>query len=229
MVRPTRDLGRLQEAGLQRVGRLRAHVETVVQKGGDGREGDFASGLDSGIAVAIIEMDNLWAGVARSLFLSTAFRGRDAEGRPVTLGIPRAQTTDEALGHAIKRCKKDVYDAKEGVGPWGVGDEPAWGRTRNLLAALDAIGASNYERVSGALSLTPRVFAYVHVFRNFYAHRGKDGRMQVEGVVRAHQLPTSYTPTRALVSAVPAQGGVRPQPLVLDWLDQLRGTIELLV
>ena len=189
----------------------------------------MASGLDPGIAVAVVELDNLWTGVARSLYLSSAFCARDGTGKPLDLGVPPCRTTNEALGHAIKRCKEDVFSAKDGVGPWEVGDEPAWGRTKHLLASLDAIGASNYDKISGALSLTPKVFPYMHTFRNFYAHRSMEAKIQVEGVVRAYGLPTRCAPTRILVSPVVTPEGVRPQPLILDWADELRETMELLV
>lgn len=161
--------------------------------------------------------------------MSTAFCARDGEGQPLTLEIEPCRTTSEALGHAIRKCKKDVYDDKNGAGPWDWADEPAWGRTRNLLVSLEAIGASNYGRVSSALSLAPKLFPYMHTLRNFCAHRSLDGRRQAEGVVRAYGFPTTHTPTQALVSPAKVLGGVRTQPLILDWADELHETINLLV
>ena len=228
-MRPTRDLRGLQRNALARIGRVRAHIERALDSGAGNGDGAWASGLDPGIAVGVMELDNLWASVARSLYLSTAFCARDGGGQPLTLAVPQCRTTGEALGHAIKRCKGDVFLAKEGVGPWEVGDEPAWGRANHLLASLDAIGASNYDKVSAALSLAPKVFPYMHTCRNFYAHRSMEAKRQVEGVVRSYGLPTRCAPTEALVSPAVASGGLRPQPLILDWADELRETIELLV
>ena len=185
--------------------------------------------VDPAVAFVIIELDNLWASIARSFFLSVAFCARDGTGNRVKLSkATKARSTDEALTHAIRRCRPRRY--KPGLnGPWTWSDEPLWWKPGTLLDAIDEIGASNYQQVSAAMSAAPNAFSYLHTFRNFYSHRGKGTRSEIVRDLRHLQFPTTYTATIALTSAMVAKGRVRPQPLVLDWLDDIRNTISLLV
>ena len=132
------------------------------------------------------------------------------------LGFPRAMDMDEALTHAIRRCRGPSYKAGQ-TGPWMRRDEPLWWRPGTLLNALDEIGASNYQQVSAAVSVSPGALMYLHTFRNFYAHRSKETRIQIIGDLRHLQFPTTYTATMALSSPTVGSGSVRPQALLLDW------------
>ena len=224
-MRPTRDLQRLQRSGLARTARLHDHMSSVLTVRGTARP----TQIDSSVAFVIIELDNLWAGVARSLYLSAAFCAREGTGSRVQLAkATKARNTDEALTHAIRRCRPQRY--KPGLnGPWTWRDEPLWWKPPTLLDALDAIGASNYQQVSTAMSASAGVFSHLHTFRNFYAHRGKGTRSAIVDGLRDLQYPTTYSATRALISPLMLSGQTRPQPLVLDWLDEIRNTISLLV
>ena len=185
--------------------------------------------VDPAVAFVILELDNLWAGVARSFFLSVAFCARDGTGNRVQLSkATKARSTDDALTHAIRRCKPQRF--KQGLnGRWTWRDEPLWWKPRTLLDAIDEIGASNCQQVSMAISASPNVFSYLHTFRNFYAHRSKETRAEIVSDLRRLQFPTTYTATTALTSPTVSQGLERPQPLVLDWLDDIKNTISLLV
>ena len=224
-MRPTRDLQSLQRSALARTGRLHAYMSSVLTFGATPKPVP----LDPAVAFVIIELDNLWAGIARSFFLSVAFCARDGTGSRIQLSkAAKAQSTDEALTHAIRRCKPWLYK-KGRNGPWTWRDEPLWWKPGTLLDAIDEIGASNYQQVSAAMSVSPNAFSYLHTFRNFYSHRGRGTRTEIIGGLRRLQFPTTYTATTALTSPIVWQGNVRPQPLVLDWLDDIRNTISLLV
>ena len=185
--------------------------------------------VDSVVAFVIIDLDNLWMGIARSLFLSAAFCARDGAGSRIQLSkVTRAQSMDEALTHAIRRCRSANYKAGS-KGPWAWREEPPWWKPHTLLEALDEIGASNYQQVSAAMSASPKVLQHLHKFRNFYAHRNRETRANLVEDLRNLQFPTTHTATRALTSPMVDQGSVRPQPLILDWLDDIRNTIEFLV
>ena len=185
--------------------------------------------VDSVVAFVIIELDNLWVGIARSFFLSAAFCARDGTGSRIQLSkVRRAQNTDEALTHAIRRCRSHRYRAGAN-GPWRWQDEPLWWKPHTLLEALDEIGASNYQQASAALSASPSVLAHLHNFRNFYAHRSRGTRVGILSDLRQLRFPTTHTATMALTSPMVGQGGVRPQPMILDWLDDIWNTIWLLV
>ena len=188
-----------------------------------------ATPVDPAVAFVIIELDNLWASIARSFFLSVAFCACDGTGNRVQLtNATKAQSIDEALTHAIRRCKPRLYKPGRN-GPWKWPDEPPWWKPGTLLDAIDEIGASNYQQVSTAMSASPNAFSYLHKFRNFYAHRSRGTRAEIIGELRRLQFPTTYTATTALTSPVVWQGQIRPQPLILDWLDDIRITISLLV
>ena len=187
------------------------------------------SHVDASVGFVIIELDNLWAGISRSFFLSVAFCARDGNGIRVQLSkVSKARSTDEALTHAIRRCKPWRY-RRGSNGPWTWRDEPLWWNPQTLLDAIDEIGASNYQQVSAAMSATPSAFSYLHTFRNFYAHRSKGTRTGIITHLRRLQFPTTYTATAALTTPIVQQGQIRPQPLVLDCLDDIRNTILLLV
>ena len=187
------------------------------------------SSVDAAVAYVVIELDNLWSGIARSFFLSVAFCARDGMGGRIQLSrAVKAQSIDDALTHAIRRCKPWRYRPGSN-GPWKWLDEPLWWNPNSLLDAMDEIGASNYQQVSMAMSASPNAFAYLHTFRNFYAHRGKGTRDEIVSDLRRLQFPTTYTATAALTSRVVANGQLRPQPLILDWLDDIWNTVSLLV
>ena len=211
MMRPSRDLRILQQRSLRRVVHLRVVAGDSLSPMIAPKSGMDHRSVDLLVGYVVIELDNLWAGTARSLFLSTAFRARDAGGKHVYLSkVPQSNSVSEALRHLGKR---DVR----------------WWRHRFLPRALGYLGASNLEQVEKALNASPGVFEHLHTFRNFYAHRGYGTREKVEISLRQLQFPRHYTATQALVSPRPARGRPRPQPLVLDWLDEMRTTIELLV
>ena len=210
-VRPSRDLRILQHRSLERVARLRGVVDESLLRVDSSRNRSDTASIDHAIAYTIIELDNLWAGTARSLFLSAAFRARDGSGTRVELSkVPQPSDAAEALKHAGGRADR-------------------WWKQRSLLRALENVGASNAPQVQMALNATPNVFEYLHTFRNFYAHRGHGTRQKLEASLRKLQFPRHYSATRALISPRPTRGRPRPQPLVLDWLDEMRTTIELLV
>ena len=224
-MRPSRHLQSLQRSGLARTGRLHAYMSSVLAVHATLKPAP----VDSAVTFVIIELDNLWAGIARSLYLSVAFCARDGTGKRVQLSkATKARSTDEALTHAIRRCRPQYY--KSGLNrPWTWRDEPLWWKPKTLLDAIDEIGASNYQQVSAAMSVSPHAFSYLHTFRNFYAHRSRRTRTEIIRDLRRLQFPTTYTATTALTSPTVWQGQIRPQPLILDWLDDIRNTILLLV
>ena len=165
--------------------------------------------VDSTVAFAVMELDNLWAGIARSLFLSAAFCARDGTGNRLNLSkVARARSTDEALTYAIRNYRGAEYKSGSD-GPWEWSDEPQWWKPRELLRALDAIGSSNYQQVTNAIDASSGVFPHLHSFRNFYAHRNKRTRSEVVKAIERLQFPRTYTATRALTSPVKERNTVK--------------------
>ena len=228
-MRPRRNLVEVKRSGLLRVARIRTQAVASIPSPSAGTHRIDHRSIDRAIAFAVIELDNLWAGVARSLFLSAAFCARDASGTPLKLSkVPKAASADEALTHAIRRCRGARYKSGSS-GPWRWRDEPFWWDPATLLDSLDEIGASNHQQVTLAVNAYPDVFSHLHVFRNFYAHRGIDTRRRLLSRLLVLQVPTTHSATLALASPDPRAPLPRPQPLIFDWLDDVRETIGLLV
>lgn len=104
-----------------------------------------------------------------------------------------------------------------------------WWEPQQLLDALDEIGSAHYGTVQVSVNVAPSAFMYLRPFRNFYAHRGRDTRQRLTPVIAQLQMPSTFSATEVLVARGRTPGGLRPQPLVLDWLDDVRDTVDLLV
>ncbi len=175
----------------------------------------------------VMELHTLWDGFSRALFLSSALAARDSSGRRVAVTVtPRPKSVDEALAYAIRRNKPRLYKKKQAA-PWSWWDEPKWGKAQVLLDSLDEVGCSNRPKVAAALSTQTAVFDYLAVVRNFYAHRGKDTRERLHPMAVTYSLPPNLHPSGALLLRARLGGALRPQPLLLDWVDDIINTLSL--
>ena len=215
-MRICRDLRKLRKSAARRSARLRRLVI-------DCQSLPHSPQRESGTAYSVLELHSLWYSFSRALFLSAALGARDGTGNRVQVtAIPRPHTVEEALTPAIRL--RPTYRTKSP--PWNWRDEPRWSDPNELLKSLRAIGASNENRVSAGLSTATTVFAGLGPFRNFVAHRNADTNKRLEPVTRAYLIP-SMRPTEALLSAATVQGNLRPQSLLLDWIDEVVTIIEL--
>jgi hypothetical protein len=227
-VKPSRDLRRLQDSAVSRVARLRDSVEECITSPLVQR----SSERDRYVAQGIIELHNLWYQFSRSLYLSSAFRARDGAGSRIALAkVGTATSVNDALTHAIRRNKIMAYKKKaaKAAPMWSWSDEPPWASSRVLLSALDEIGASNYQTVAAGLSTQTAVAPHLTKVRNFYAHRSKGTRTNLGGVFNAYLLPGNEHPSVSLLRHARSAGVPRPQPLILDWVDDIAGAITLVI
>ncbi len=216
-MRINRDLRSMQRTAVGRLRRLRDVAVACSSPTAAPRDREL------GVTYSVVELYNLWYGFSRSLYLSAAFGARDGTGSRVALTVtPRPRTVEEALTHAIRLRPSH----KTRNPPWRWQDEPSWARTKILLDSLAAIGASNGVQVSAALSSTSRVFDELEPFRHFFAHRGRDTRQRLPPVVRAHSIPVTLRPTEALLTPATVLGVLRPQPLLLDWIDDVNDVVN---
>jgi hypothetical protein len=181
---------------------------------------------EAGIVYCVLELDSFWRSFARSLFLSTAFRAKDGSGGRVTLSVPTPGTVDDALTHAIHRIRPTV---KKKAASWSWLDEPNWSRSSNLLDSLDEIGASNRPTVVAGLSIPTRVFDDLTVLRNFFAHRNEDTAGRVPSVARSYSIAPTMRPSDVLRSRASGASGLRPQVLLLDWIDDMVNAVSLAI
>ena len=219
----------MQSVALRRLEALRSYTVNVLAQGGQSSGGYFAAGVDGNVAFVTIEAYNLWSSVARNLYLALALGTRDGQGGYVPVQIQRPTSEEEAIGHAVKRCRPGTFKRKQGKGPWRWQDEPDWWEPGHLLNSLDEIGSAHLQTVQASVSASPGAFMYLRSFRNFYAHRSRDTRQKLVPVLGQLQMPSRYSATEALVTRGRTRGGLRPQALILDWLDDVRDTVDLLV
>jgi hypothetical protein len=178
------------------------------------------------VTFCTMELYNLWYAFSRALFLSSAFGARDGSGKPIALSVsPAPKSVDDALTHAIRRLRPQNRRNP----PWSWWDEPNWSKTRVLLDALDAIGSANRAQVSAGLSTQTAVFDYLFLVRHFYAHRGRETRQALHALAVSYSLPPALHPSQALLLPARLNGTIRPQPVLLDWIDDVRNSISLVV
>jgi hypothetical protein len=227
-VKPSRDLRRLQDSGVSRVARLRDSVEECITS----PVVRTSSDRDRYVSQGIIELHNLWYQFSRCLYLSSAFRARDGSGSRIALAkVGTARSMEDALTHAIRRTKIRAYQKKAGKASpmWTWSDEPPWASSKILLDTLDEIGASNYQTVAAGLSTPTAVAPHLTRVRNFYAHRSKGTSTNLGGVFNSYLLPANEHPSVTLLRHARSGGVPRPQPLILDWIDDIAGAITLVI
>lgn len=218
-MRPILDLRLLQRSGLRRLSRLRvlASAATLPRALPHERE--------TRITYCVLELHSFWFSFSRALFLSAAFGARDAAGSRVALSkVARPANIGDAMTHAIRRLKPHLL--KDGrTPPWSWYEEPKWSEPTALLASLDEIGASNRPRVVAGLSVPTRVFDDLPEFRNFYAHKTEDTARRVPPIAAVYAIPPKLPPSQMLLSL--ASG--RPQPLLLDWIDDVANAVTFVI
>jgi len=179
-----------------------------------------APGRDRQLAYVAIEAQNLWGNFSRSYALSCLFRPKRVANGKVTL--TNASITTPA---AVLFLAAQVRRGAAAVLPTTRRDEPAWHERALLIKLCLAMGCSHAADVQSALSLMTTVFEGLPTFRNFYAHRNDESAEKAIAFARRQYLITGiYHPSAAL--ATPAYK--RPQPLILDWLDEMQAVMELL-
>jgi hypothetical protein len=183
---------------------------------------------DVRVTYCVVEAFNCWFGFARSLYISSAMGARDGVGRRVRLtNVGRPRTTDDALAHAIRR--RGHANPRRPGPPWRFNEEPAWASASVLLDVLDEVGSSNRPDVTRGLGLPTSVLAHLPTFRHFFAHRGGDTIRLARAIALPYGISPVLAPTQILLSHASTVSGRRPQPLLLDWIDDLLGIIALAI
>jgi hypothetical protein len=181
--------------------------------------GSSSDRVDRDIGFVVVESQNLWANFVRAYLLSLVGGCRSRSTR-VTLGN-HVVTTPGALLLVAAQVAKGPYAAA----PQSRRDEPAWHDKNVFLRTCQAIACSHIISVQAALSLQTRVFDDLPVFRNFYAHRNEESSDKAMRLAsRQYLISRVHTPTQALT----ARAHRRPQPLLMDWMDDVVVVISLL-
>lgn len=210
---PVRHLGVLRERALRRLQYLSDLAHPCRQPTDDATRRQ--------VAFVLLEAVNLWAGFARSFYLSCVYRARRDTRPRVHLGMSGIVTATDAIHFAVVNVARKTAKPNRRYS-WS--DEPTWHQRETLQKLSTMLSLSNDPQVQIALNVQTSAFVHVVVFRNFFAHRGRDT------VKRARLLMPTYGQV-ATAHPAEAASGVAPgrtQNIMADWLADMRQTIELI-
>ena len=169
-----------------------------------------------------VELHTAIANFLRAYFLSCILHPFTMGGRAVSCH-PSVGNFRDAIDASMKACKNSVWAKAGGKKIWSRREEPSWHQPESLIKSCSEIGCSHQHDIVAAFSVPTRVFGDLTKFRNFYAHRNE------ETITSARSLGLAY----GIYSGHPSQilaafAYSRPQPLILDWIDDTQNTIGLL-
>jgi hypothetical protein len=172
------------------------------------------------ISYVTLELFNTWANYARAYILSCALLPLKEDGVRITLSNPSVRSPSDALKICMHKFKPKVA----AHGAWTRRDEPAWHKPSILIQSCVEIGCSNLTEITRAFSIATGVFDDLPRFRHFYAHRNEHTVGFVRDIARKYSIDPRMHPTEVLCT--PAYG--RPQIILLDWIDDISVTVQLL-
>jgi hypothetical protein len=195
-----------------------ARIKAIAKHSTSGSS--FDARIDRDIGFAVVEIQNLWTNFSRAYLVCCVVGAKRKSTGRVTLADATI-TTPGAMIHAAAKVARGPHAAA----PTSRREEPSWHEVRILLKTCESIQCSHLADVQRALSLQTRVFSDLPVFRNFYAHRNEETAERALNLAQRQYLITkAKTPTEAITSRVRR----RPQPLLLDWIDEMDTVMDLL-
>ena len=213
-MRSSRSFTKLLGTAQRRLGRLKGRAVLALQPT------TSVSDRDKHLAYVVIETQNLWANFVRSYLLSCLLMPRRVLGGRVTLTNAAIRSPGDLL-----LCAAQVQKGPLAPAPTTRREEPSWHDVQIFLRTCQTIGCSHLTVVQLGLSVQTRIFYDLPAFRNFYSHRNEESAERALGLVRRQYLITKAKhPTEALATSVL----LRPQALVLDWLDELDVVMALI-
>ncbi len=175
---------------------------------------------DQMISYVTIRCLNTWAVFSRAYFLSCVLSPWRESGSRISLKNPNVHTFDDAINTAMLRLRPNLWRSRRTRR-----NEEPWRKPNTLIVSCREIGCSNHQEILRAFSIQAGVFDNLPAFRNFYAHRDEHTAMEAKRIAaRQYSMQVSGHPTEILLR--PAYG--RPQSLILDWIDEINITVELL-
>jgi hypothetical protein len=166
-------------------------------------------------AFCVIEIANAWAGFARSYYLSCLLRAQRVGGGRVYTTKHGINTPMEAIHEAVLLLTPKRATKTQQYHP---AMEPKWHQRDTLMQLSTGLGFSNDAQVQLALNVSTDSFVDLVAFRNFFAHRSKNTYAAVRSIAPRYGQPASARPAD-VVSAYAYAG---PQPVLVDWIDDIR-------
>jgi hypothetical protein len=109
-------------------------------------------------------------------------------------------------------------------GPFTWFEEPKWHKASAFLKVIRGTSCTNTEVVENALGYQAQSRSDLVVARNFFAHKSEDTAAKLRELAPQYSLSPKLAPSILVTSVQPGEA----QPIALNWLDDLLGTIELM-
>jgi hypothetical protein len=213
-MKPVRDFGELRRRGTRQLYKIRGIAAWSVMS-------PYSREHDRNLAWVTIESLNLWSEFCRAYFLSCLRSAQLESGVQVVCKRNTGYSFEQAIGSILHSLNRRVPPA----GKLTRRDEPTWHEPQSLITGCTNMDTSNLSQVQAALSIGSPVFTHLPTCRNFFAHRNDDTAMKVLTLGQSsYSMFSTHHPSEVLTR--PAYG--RPQSLILDFIDDLWATMELL-
>jgi hypothetical protein len=209
-MRPVRHFGQLLASSSRRLAKLDVLASSLT--------GPVDFRKDYVASFVVIELDNFWSSFVRSYYLSWFLRPRTMNGSTVVVSLPSPKSTNDAIRTASTLLYGGTPKGRTGR------IAPAWHERWVLAKLSSACGCSHAPQISTAMGVPATAFDYLHSLRNFYAHRSEETAAKLPRIARAFGL---VPPKRAseIVLAIPPG---RSEPILIDWIAEVRDTVDLL-
>jgi hypothetical protein len=215
---PVRYFSILYEAACNRLIRLRNLADTASSRPAS----EFKS-TNLELSFVAIELHTAIANFTRAYFLSCTLLPVTVTGAKVICHFAIANYSD-AIDASMKACKYTAWAKARGMKNWDRRDEPPWHQPGTLIRSCQEIGCSHQSKILAAYSVPTQVFDHLTKVRNFYAHRNQYTISAARSIATSYSISTMEHPSQIL--RTPAYG--RPQPIIMDWIDDARNVIDLL-
>jgi hypothetical protein len=213
-VRPSRDLRKLVGTANRRLGQLVMRVSSCSAP--PSKEDERT------IALATIDLFNLWGLFARHFFISSAIGSRRVGGGHTRALVRKFLDSADVVDFSVLHL--DPRRRPRRKGGWGPHEEPPWFQPGVLLKLCSAARISNEAQVVLALSVKARSMEDLPVARNFFAHRSELTASGVRRMASKYTLSHSLKPAVLLGSRPPG----RPDTVLASWLAEIRYVVNLL-
>lgn len=217
-MRPVRNFSNLFEAVSNRLNRLRNIADVATSR----PAAEFGK-TNLELSFVSIELHTTIANFARAYFLSCTLHPVTVGGKTVVCHSWITNYSD-AIDASMKACKPTIWTRASGRKSWDVRDEPPWHQSGTLIKSCQEIGCSHQPNIVAAFAIPTQVFEHLTKIRNFYAHRNQSTIRIARSLASSYSIATSNHPTQII--RMSAYG--RHQPLILDWIDDVRNIFDLL-
>jgi hypothetical protein len=213
-MRPHKNLIKLQKAAIKRLTKLE-HLSNNILSISSNRE------IETLLTYITIETLNTWSNFSRSFYLSCTLSAKTVSGKKIIISSTIANFND-AVGLVIPLYKRSATPNHAGI--WHRRHEPTWHDPNVIMKICNHIGCSNITQIQLGFSGGLTVFKNLPTFRNFYAHRNQQTEYAAMQIATQYGISNLLKPSQILLS-LPLN---RRQILLLEWIDELRLTVEYL-